>query len=984
MSAPPPDPTSSISTSGYEDGLGRRTLVFDRTCGATIERLALRPELTAFERPLTDRAARLAAFDDERVARIKGVSRDPLTGRLTVDSEFVAGYRLCDLLEVAAEGGEEGPPGVDVAIGFLLEIFPALAALHAAGIAHGAVGPGRTILSPAGQVVLLDPLFAEALARLQFTRSRLWTEFGIAIPAGAGPARFDASADMFQAAVTALMLVLGRPLRRDEYPSGLATVINDVVEIAQIRGSAAFATGMQRFFERALPLSGRVAFASAEQAATELKLIADREMGTSACREALSTFITVMGRGLEAPPAPRVRESTAVRSAAPPPAPPAAPAARSAASKPTPPRVESRPPASVPTPAPKPVAVKPASVPEPEVVEHTPAFGAPKPIEEPVVAFVPEPVRVDPVHVEPVREPAAEIVPEPVPEFVPEPVAQIVPEPVAEFVPEPVAVAAVPEVTEAIPVATPEPIEERPLVVPVLADAPTPVLADVSSFTSGFEQPAVELQASAQVSEPAPSGPADPFTWRPKRAPEPQPEPVVSERQPAWAYVPPAPAPEVLAPRHEPVSEPEPAPEVPVVAFEPPPVPPPAPLPQVETPAAGRRKRDRGHKSKRDKLRSIAAPPPPPPVPVPPPAPPVPVHVAPPPPPPIRMPFGPAIGQDEGESSYGRPSEGNFEAPRVAPPVAVARPAAPAPIAIQAPAPLRLKEDKPAGYAPARPRFDDSPQMHMRQPVEATSGSRFPWKIAAAAVVVIAAGFAGARGYLPDVSVPSASTKPAARQTAAPPPVVAPTPAPTGTIVIDTQPTGAKVLLDGEPAGESPVTLHSVAVGRRVLTFVTNAGSIKRTVKVEAGKTLTLDVPVFSGWIAVFAPILLDVSENGVNVGTTEQGRLLLPPGRHVLTLSNRELDYSSSHTVEIEAGEERRITIEPRANVSFNAVPWAEVWIDGTRAGETPIANLPVALGTRDIVFKNPQFGERRMTTLIKSTSPDAVSVDFTKPGQH
>jgi hypothetical protein len=202
----------------------------------------------------------------------------------------------------------------------------------------------------------------------------------------------------------------------------------------------------------------------------------------------------------------------------------------------------------------------------------------------------------------------------------------------------------------------------------------------------------------------------------------------------------------------------------------------------------------------------------------------------------------------------------------------------------------------------------------------------------------------------------------------------------TGRIQIETQPSGARVLLDGKAVGESPLTLEAVPVGRHTLTFVSGPGSVPRTVRVEAGKTLKVDVSIFSGWVAIFAPIVLDVAENGRSIGTTEQERLMLPPGRHQLTLSNRALGYSSVQTVDIEPGQVRSVTVDPRGDVNFNALPWAEVWIDGQKAGETPIANMKVTLGIREIVFKHPQFGERRTTITVKGNTPAVVVMDMTR----
>ena len=81
---------SSLSSSGYEDGLGRRVLAFDRETGGMLERLVLRPELAAFHQILRERVTTLAALDDERFVRPREVVLDE-ENRLTVVSEFIAG-----------------------------------------------------------------------------------------------------------------------------------------------------------------------------------------------------------------------------------------------------------------------------------------------------------------------------------------------------------------------------------------------------------------------------------------------------------------------------------------------------------------------------------------------------------------------------------------------------------------------------------------------------------------------------------------------------------------------------------------------------------------------------------------------------------------------------------------------------------------------------------------------------------------------------
>ena len=58
--------------------------------------------------------------------------------------------------------------------------------------------------------------------------------------------------------------------------------------------------------------------------------------------------------------------------------------------------------------------------------------------------------------------------------------------------------------------------------------------------------------------------------------------------------------------------------------------------------------------------------------------------------------------------------------------------------------------------------------------------------------------------------------------------------------------------------------------------------------------------------------------------------------------------------------------------------MPWAEVWIDGHRVGETPIGNLDVPIGPHEVVFKHPQFGEKRHAISVTLSAPVRLSVDM------
>jgi PEGA domain-containing protein len=208
-----------------------------------------------------------------------------------------------------------------------------------------------------------------------------------------------------------------------------------------------------------------------------------------------------------------------------------------------------------------------------------------------------------------------------------------------------------------------------------------------------------------------------------------------------------------------------------------------------------------------------------------------------------------------------------------------------------------------------------------------------------------------------------------------------------GGMSVVTDPAGAQVLVDGRPRGVSPLSLTDLQAANYRVRVNGPTGSAERTVTVQAGATASV---VFSlprassspaaGWLALTAPFDVLVSEGGNVVGTGRSAKIMLPAGRHALTLANDSLQYSDSRTIDIVAGQTATVTINaPRVPVSANARPWAEVIVDGANVGQTPIANFPVTIGTHEIVFRHPQLGERRQTLVVTARGPNRIAVDMT-----
>ena len=190
--------------------------------------------------------------------------------------------------------------------------------------------------------------------------------------------------------------------------------------------------------------------------------------------------------------------------------------------------------------------------------------------------------------------------------------------------------------------------------------------------------------------------------------------------------------------------------------------------------------------------------------------------------------------------------------------------------------------------------------------------------------------------------------------------------------------------VDGVARGQTPVALADVPVGDHTVAISSGDTTIRRSVKVSAGATSSVAVSIAAadstaGWLSISAPFELSVLEGGQVVGNTSAARLMLPTGAHNLTLSNAQLEFETSVSIRIDAGKTTKPTIAiPNGSLSVNALPWADVLVDGKEVGTTPLANIAVPIGSHELVLRNPQLGERRRTITLAARTPTRIGVDF------
>jgi serine/threonine-protein kinase len=147
-------------------------------------------------------------------------------------------------------------------------------------------------------------------------------------------------------------------------------------------------------------------------------------------------------------------------------------------------------------------------------------------------------------------------------------------------------------------------------------------------------------------------------------------------------------------------------------------------------------------------------------------------------------------------------------------------------------------------------------------------------------------------------------------------------------IVIETDPPGAEVSLDGRPRGASPVTLSETRAGEHfVEASLAGRQTVKKTVSVKAeGEQfmMVLSLPV-AGAPAGEVKAVVDVKRpdapqkgklslktepwthvtlNGKALGDTPLIEFPMPAGRHVLKLTNEQEKVDTNIEVEVRPGQ--------------------------------------------------------------------------------
>lgn len=205
-----------------------------------------------------------------------------------------------------------------------------------------------------------------------------------------------------------------------------------------------------------------------------------------------------------------------------------------------------------------------------------------------------------------------------------------------------------------------------------------------------------------------------------------------------------------------------------------------------------------------------------------------------------------------------------------------------------------------------------------------------------------------------------------------------------GRLEVRTDVDGAYVSVDGVLRGVTPLVVSDLAPGQHRIAISRGDVTVSRTATVQAGSTAAIVASVVpprpsGGWLTFQSPIEMQVMEGGELLGTTRDGRISVPAGRHNLQLVADPYGFRTTATAVVTAGQTVNMLVTiPDGRLSIDAVPRADVWLNGQPLGPTPHANMAVPIGDHEVVWRHPDLGERRQSVRVTATTPARVDVNL------
>jgi len=203
-----------------------------------------------------------------------------------------------------------------------------------------------------------------------------------------------------------------------------------------------------------------------------------------------------------------------------------------------------------------------------------------------------------------------------------------------------------------------------------------------------------------------------------------------------------------------------------------------------------------------------------------------------------------------------------------------------------------------------------------------------------------------------------------------------------GLLTVDSLPSGAEVYVDGKLVGTTPLENYRIPVGIHEVVVKKSAyvpAAYAVQIKANELKTLNVVLVPATGRLTVNSnPSGAEVYIDGEKAGTTPLRNYTILEGIHEVVI--KKAGYAErTYAVSIRYGEFKvlNVTLAPETGkLTVKSTPiGAEVYIDGKKAGATPLENYTVTAGTHEVKLIKDGYQNFTKMITVKAGGKESIT---------
>jgi hypothetical protein len=166
-------------------------------------------------------------------------------------------------------------------------------------------------------------------------------------------------------------------------------------------------------------------------------------------------------------------------------------------------------------------------------------------------------------------------------------------------------------------------------------------------------------------------------------------------------------------------------------------------------------------------------------------------------------------------------------------------------------------------------------------------------------------------------------------------------------------------------------------LGRRALSLGTPPAPMPESPSAQT----PVEAPVAGeGRLLILAEPWGEVTLDGNLLGETPLPEMTLGAGEHEVVVSNPNAIgvIRDRVTVRVDETTSVRYSFGDTGRLKVVVTPWADVYVDGSHVGQTPLDELDVPVGRHEVTLRHPSLGEKTDNVVIRSGESTVLKVEM------